>query len=54
MTKKEKMSLLSGHRRIMEAAEAALVTMVLEEEERLIWAIIGVASRVEVVLSGWR
>jgi hypothetical protein len=46
------MSLLSGHHRIMEAAEAALVMMVLEEGGPS-GPVIGIASWVESV-SSWQ
>lgn len=52
-TRDGRMSLLSGHHRIMGAAEAALVMMVLEEGGGSLWAIIGVASpgdNVELVM----
>jgi hypothetical protein len=46
------MSLLSGHHRIMEAAEAALVMMVLEEE----WLVLGQLSELpaEWDVSSWQ
>lgn len=40
LSRDKRMSLLSGHHRIMEAAEAALVMMVLEEG----WLLLGQLS----------